>query len=905
MVIRYFIVIYILASLFPALILDAGVTGKLKGKIIDKSTGEPLIGANIILQNTTLGASTDIDGYYFIINVPPGKYNLIISYVGYQQTTIKDIQIFSDRTTSQNAALVPETFETDEIVVSGVRETIEKDRTNTAAYISDDEIGNLPVQEVSEVLQLQTGVVKDAGGALHIRGGRSGEIAYLIDGIPVTDQYRGGSSIGLENSWIQELQVISGTFNAEYGQAQSGIVNIVTKEGASRFGGKLSLSGGDYISGKSDVFMNINEIELGESDINFNLFGPLPFLNNSSFYTSIRHYSTDGWLYGQRKTRIEDTVPIQNFIHEASQSQTNEERLVGIKIPDSLLTGDNSFLPMNPEEKYSFYGKLSGQITQSIKVKYSLFYNYGESKNYSDFRRYALDGARTLYREDYTHIINLNHVLSDRTFYSLSFSYNKKNQQYYLFDDPLDTRYQGSPYSFEGFAFGGTDNNRSDITNSALTSKLDLTSQFDKYNQIKIGAEFKLHKLKHSTMETISDGPVYEQPNLRVPPINTANNNYYEHQPIEAAVYVQDKLELNELIVNGGVRFDYWDPKAPIPQNLRAQTNPKDGIRLDTKLADAETKFQISPRFGIAYPISENGVVHVSYGHFFQLPRFNAIFSNSEFEVELGGLETTMGNANLKPERTINYELGLQQQLSSLLNAEITVYYKDINNLLSQEIINTSDKKVYARYINRDYGNVKGFTVSLKTNTFKSFASSIDYSYQVAKGNASDPNSVFVAFQSNPPKESEKQVLPLDWDQRHTLNASVSFGDPSNWRIGLIGRFATGQPYSPSNPSSQLTAQFENSDRKPLTYNLDLNIYKIIDLAAYKLRVFCKVFNLTDRLNERYVYSSTGNADFPYRSFAERQILLMNPNFTLDEIDLRPDFYSEPRKVIVGVSFEF
>ncbi len=898
-------VLIIFLLLFVSNMVFAGVTGKLKGVVTDKNTGEGLIAANVVILGTGLGAATDFEGNYFIINITPGTYDVKVSYMGFENVVIKGVRIFSDKTTQQDVQLVPETFETEEIVVSGAREVVEIDRTNTASYISGEQINNLPVQEVGELLQLQTGVVRDAGGNLHIRGGRSGEIAYLIDGVPVSDQYRGGSSIGLENNWIQELQVISGTFNAEYGQAQSGIVNIVTKEGAKKFGGNISLSAGDYVTSNNDVFMNLDDYGLGESDMSLNLYGPIPGLNALSYYTSFRYYNTDGWLYGQRRTRIEDTVPIQMFMHEASQNQSNEERLIGIEIPDSLQTGDNAYVAMNPQEKLSFYGKASATLSTDIRVRYSLFYSKSESKSYSDSRRYAPDGTRTLHREDFTHIVNLNHILSNRTFYSLSISYTTKNQKYYLFNNPLDSRYRGSAYSFEGFYYGGTDNGRSDITNSSIIVKLDLTSQVDNYNQVKFGGEFKLHKLDYFTMSTISDAAVYLEPELRIPAENTAGNNTYIHEPVEASLYLQDKLELNELIVNAGLRLDYWDPNASIPENLRAETKSSDGIRLNTDFVDADTRLQFSPRFGLAYPISATGVVHVSYGHFFQLPRFNAIYTNSEFEVELGGLQTTMGNANLKPERTVNYEIGLQQKVNDFLNTELTFYYKDINNLLSQEIINTQDKKVYARYINRDYGNVKGFILSFKTSNMGKFSGSIDYTYQVAKGNASDPNSVFVDFQSSPPAESEKQVIPLDWDQRHTLNASLAFGNPGDWNIGLIGRFATGQPYTPSNPSSQLTDQFENSDRKPSILNIDLNFYKLFKINEFTVKLFCKVFNLTDRLNQRYVYSSTGNADFPYRSYAETEILRQNPNFTLDEIDLRPDFYSEPRKVVVGVGLEF
>ena len=113
-------------------------------------------------------------------------------------------------------------------------------------------------------------------------------------------------------------------------------------------------------------------------------------------------------------------------------------------------------------------------------------------------------------------------------------------------------------------------------------------------------------------------------------------------------------MESDELIVNAGLRYDYWDAKSLIPINPRATTKPNDGIRLDTDFEPSKTVMQISPRFGMAYNYSDWGVVHVSYGHFFQIPRFGFVFNNSEFEVELGGLQTVMGNANLSQRRQLH-----------------------------------------------------------------------------------------------------------------------------------------------------------------------------------------------------------------------------------------------------------
>jgi len=892
----------ILLMLFGSTVI-AGTTGKIVGKVTDEQTGEPIIGANLYLEGTSLGATTDLKGEYFILGVRPGSYTLICSYIGYSKTKIQDTRVNIDLSTIKHIALRQETIAGEEVVIVSKRVAIEKGRTNTTAYVSSEKIAAMPVQEVSDLIQLQAGVVRDASGSFHIRGGRGGEIAYLIDGVPVTDQYNGGSSIGLENSWVQELQVISGTFNAEYGQAQSGIVNVVTKEGAQKFSGKVSFSTGDHVSTADNIFWNIQTVELNEKNLTLSFQGPLALLPEGSFYTSLRQKTTDGWLYGRNDILTENTVPIQSYINTAQSTQSQEEQRYGIKVPDSLQTGDGSYVPIDGDTKTSFYGKITTRILPSLKLRYSIFYTSATGKSYSDSRRYSPEGIRTWYDNSYNHIISLNHVLSNKSFYTINFSKYSKNTKAYLFEDPLDSRYRSSPYSDNSFYFGGTQNSRYDILRSALSAKFDLTSQLTQASQMKFGAEIKRHDLDYYSLTTVAEGSLYEEPILRTPDQNTSGYNAYQVQPLEGSAYIQNVFEYDDIIVNAGLRFDYWDPNALLPVDLRAETDTENGIRLGSELEPGVARSQLSPRFGLAYPISDNGVIHVSYGHFFQLPRFNAIYNNYEYEIKLGGLQTTMGNVNLKPEKTIGYEIGIQQQLNLDFSLELTMYYKDISNLLSQEIISTVDEKVYARYINRDYGNVRGITFTLNKLNTDLVSGSIDYTYQIAKGNASDPNAVFNDYNNN--KEIEKQVLPLDWDQTHTLNTSITVGKPGGVNLSLIGRFATGQPYTPSSPGSALDTQFENSDRKPATYNFDLNLYKTVKYNNFRMKLFCKIFNLTDQLNQIRVYSSTGNSEAPYRTIPATFVLSQNPNFTAGEVDLRPDYYSEPRRVLLGIQLQY
>ena len=131
-----------------------------------------------------------------------------------------------------------EAIEGEAIIVKNHR-MIQKDLTNTESRISSDELEVMPVTDVQDVIKLQGGVTQDANGGIHIRGGRSSEVVYMVDGVSMTDGYDGGVSVSIENNNIQELQVISGTFNAEYGRAMSGIINMVTKDGSNNFKSKF------------------------------------------------------------------------------------------------------------------------------------------------------------------------------------------------------------------------------------------------------------------------------------------------------------------------------------------------------------------------------------------------------------------------------------------------------------------------------------------------------------------------------------------------------------------------------------------------------------------------------------------------------------------------------------------
>src|SRR5690606_14827331 len=177
--------------------------------------------------------------------IPPGTYSVRFSYLGYETTIVENVKIIVDQTTELPAALSPQSIEVDEVVVTAQTPMIQKDITSSISVVTREQIEALPVSTFTELLSLQAGVV-GSGANLHVRGGRSNEVAYLVDGMYVQDPLLGGLATQINNDAIQEMSLLSGTFNAEYGNALSGVVNIVTRDGSDELTGKLEVRSSEF-----------------------------------------------------------------------------------------------------------------------------------------------------------------------------------------------------------------------------------------------------------------------------------------------------------------------------------------------------------------------------------------------------------------------------------------------------------------------------------------------------------------------------------------------------------------------------------------------------------------------------------------------------------------------------------
>ena len=822
----------------------SGTTGKLAGRITDRQTGEPIVGANVTLTSTRMGASTDIDGYYHIIEIPPGTYEVTISCIGYrkdiQRTTIK-----VDLTTTLNVPMTSEAVELPEVLVRANRVAVQRDQSSTIQKTSSDDLEVMPVSTVTGVLQLQTGVVNT--GSLHIRGGRSGEVGYYLDGYRVEDPLFNGQVIEINNRAIQEMELLSGTFNAEYGNALSGIVNIVTKENSGSPHANLLYKRTNM--GIEDASNNLNE-RYYEGTISGPLWSGSPV----------------GLLFSGKK------VNADNYYFSGLTDTTGGAKKSVENSKDK---------PYGFNDLLSAVGKLSWAPFGSAKI--TLLDNYSKRKwrSYSHSMRFIPDSTYINASQSNLLGLNFRHAVTNDLFYEIRLSYYQYD--YTLSVNGLSpTQYSRAlftTFSNSLFYQNMSESTYEDQTTKAYAVKGDMTWQFNRLNLLKTGIELKKNDLDY-----------YYNSN----PVNPTDQvvNLYRRKPVEGAAYVQDKIEFETIVLNLGLRFDFFDASTSYP---RDPFNPKDPLQspLNTELQST-----LSPRVGIAYPVRDNMVFHFTYGQFFQRPEYQTLYNNLDRAFANRGT-TLFGSPTLKPEKTSSYELGIMSTLGTSTSAQVTFFSKKIENLIGVAWIYLPH--AYAYYVNEDFATVKGFEVSTKTR-LSNISFAVNYTFSVAKGSSSSQQDRYTSVYNIVGVQSLR-FLPLDFDQRHTGNAQIAFdfgkGEGPFGFLGsvfehtscnIIGRYGSGLPYT-FNPARSIYVAEQNNARLPETITLDLYARKAFSLGQIQCGVFVDVRNLLNRRNVVSVYSATGSPD---RSGDESN------RATLD-YQKDPTNYSAPRTIYVGI----
>ncbi len=917
---RRLIVVAGFLTLVPVAVY-AGTTGKIAGVVLDTETGEPLVGANVIVEGTTLGAVATGDGYFAILNVPPGSHSVRATMMGYTPVTMSNVLVVVDLTARIDFSLESTVLESPEVVeVTAERRIVERDLTASRTLVLAEDLQGLPVTDLQEVAELAAGNVMGV-----FRGGRpNGEVMVVVDGVSLRNPLGvGGMSGDLEDRpfWgeiasdeaednvlgnsifvgfsadipedaIAEMEVITGGFNAEYGDASSAVLNVVTREGASSYGGDFKvLADPKRVGWEANA---IPEITVGDPEQNdltrqtsepgyqaklrnhdrieydFSLGGPEPITTyllgqpgKANFFASGNLFGYDGRFRGSHidqsalqgkltyKLRPEYQLTLSGLYSTRDENYWQHEYDVWLGVEHA--TGD-SFAVVGPDSDWVYDPKTGKTVSDGPAGSDTVWvsdYKLWENNRFSESTTLQLT-------------LGWTHSLGPEAFYNVNLGYFETGHEEYPYDpyfwvtegekvrllwqEMAHSRFFPPESQKHGFwvqdpMYVGDRRTVSDHQN-VWTLKGDYTNQVNRNHQLKSGAEFKRYHLFRSYARVASGDNIYL--------------DRFTVRPLQAAIYAQDKMEFEGLIVNAGLRLDYFDPKQSYPND---EANPVNFEYLDdpdneeyiVDPVDADPLVQLSPRLGVSHPITERAVLHFSYGHFFQLPMLWRFYRNANYDWH--GAFRYIGNPNLDVEKTISYEIGFDQQIGRVASFDVTAFYKDIKNLIDFKQFNAGERYEFWLYWNSAYANVKGFELTTDLRPTEEIRANVAYTYQIARGRATRAAQSFSDWYSNKVPRTEDYYL--DHDQRHTISAVLSFAAPrewgpwiGDWETSLVWQYGSGRPYSSAARAENPPI---NDKRYPWTSTTNLAFQKGFEFRGITPYLQLQVYNLFNRKNLMYI----------------------------------------------------
>ncbi len=891
-----------------SLFLSAQTVSKITGKITDKETGEGLPGVNVIVKGTYYGAATDLDGVFVINNVKPGTYSIDVSMIGYKKIEQTGVKVSAGTPTTIDFKLETTVLAFgEEVVVIGEKPLFDIEETSSIRSISSVEIEAEVVETVQDIVANQVGVVKN-DDEIHIRGGRSYENAYLLDGVSVQDPLSGtGFGLQLSTDAIEQVEVITGGFNAEYGQAMSGIINVKTKEGGEKYKGSLSYKRDHF--GNFDpttpvvgIFSNDSRYSFNTDVAEFSISGPEPITNyvlpalglnlpgKFSLFTSGYMFISDSYLKNTANQLFSSTFNGTDFAPRQDNSWSGIAKLTWkIDPTHKLVISGNQSITLN-------------QNTKSLQTNLE-FVEPGPGYAY-DFQN-NLDNFNTFTHLNKQLAATWTHTINSKTFYEVKLSrffsqlrsdVNGKHWSEYT--EPQDIVTQPIDYFFnqdstivsvfpgDGFWDYGDGFTWHDHYVDEWTAKFDVTSHTTN----------NTHKLKAGIETSFAD---FQMIDIFKPWFGDLglNNDIYKVSPAYGHMYAQDQIKFKGLIANVGLRFDYWFPGKYVEDAI---DNPDiatvtDQTRVDFKnetngFFGRRWRGRMSPRVGISHPISNNQMLFFSYGHFSKRPKPQFVYAKLG-ENSAKSTFQKFGNPNLDYETTVAYEFGVRHKFSENDVFTLTAYYKDIFDYVTTINFRGTGRlsgRTFTTYLNLDYSRSRGVEVEYRKRAGSYLTGSISGTYSIATGKSSSPDDAFLVAQGS---INEKPITEdfLIWDRPWQVSAVANFSVaknkgpklfglrlPDDWNLNMRAFAQAGKRFTPQFASgtilpdgrpeyvSDLDQNGEADDpygRVAATWFwINMNFEKYFSLKGLDYTFQVEVVNLLNRQNSQVINPVTGRA---------------------------------------------
>lgn len=876
-----------------SLTASAQNTGKISGTVRDLATKEPIPGAHVLIKGTKIGGATGADGSYFILNVPPGEYEISGSMMGFQTVVQQQVIVNVNRTTTLDYLLLQTTVEMPEVQVVAKRPDVEPDKTSSSLIVRTEELQAIPaMQNLNDVLTLSSDVVDG-----HFRGGREGEELYNIQGMSVVNPLNSSSAFTPMVSALEEVEVITSGFGAQYGNAQSGVVNITMKEAQA-----------DRWRSRAEFRSRVPGLKhFGKSVYDSSANPYLKLLDSPEKWMGVdlsstegqRYYSTIGNGFDGRFGL--DTVTLSQIAYTLWMLQgrrdlnKNYDDLVDytadVTVGGPVSQNSRLFLatrlenewPMIPTEEPDYKRQIMGNIVNDLGggMVLRVLGTYTNEKTHI-FRSQRTNGLlnwlwdRVLgvsygMEENLQLGVRFSHTLSANTFYDLKLS---KLATIYNDGSPVTEpsgysgdyskiiwgRYDKTP---DHFVVGAIDDDFRQEKTGTISFDGSITSQVTNDHQLMAGLQTNFYSIDVSNRTNIRSD-------------ETERNEYYSAKPYEVGIYGQDKMEFEGMIANVGLRWDLWNQNVDYYKDIfspfRSYTGDSGMFVYDRNNSPKEktpTLGRLQPRIGISFPITTFTVFHLNYGAFVQRPSFERTISSQL--PRIGFARMQIGNPRLLPQETDSYDVGIAQGLGEGFTVDVSGYYKDVKNLIQRAFFYDITQTMYSTFVNRDYADIRGFRIAV-ANRQGFLTGSVNYTYGVATGKSSTPFNASPIFRENPPKGSLPKELPdpkdilMDFDRTHNLIVNLAVNSGENWggaigevypfeqiTIGVNAFARSGRPYTYARVGDK--ELLVNNKRTPAEYNTKLKISKKIQrLFGTTATFYLEVNNL---FNSR-IYSYNG-----------------------------------------------
>ncbi len=899
---------------FAAAPLLAQIAGKISGTVKDQQTKEPLVGVNITVLGTRMGATTDIDGAFFILNLPAGKYDLQASMVGYGKVVQRDVIVNSGKTTVADFSLGATTIEQEAIVIEATRPDVQREKTSTSEVIRGEDAQLLAgMRDVNDVIGLAADVTDG-----HFRGGRENEEYYTLQGLGIVNPLDASAAFRPIMSAVEEVEVITSGFGAQYGNAQSGVINITMKEGKpdrwrAKVESRVRAPGLKYF-GPSIYDLSANPYLQKLSDPNFWIHGDSTTGGKSIFGWTTTDLGGDTAAMIQVAQEIWKSATQRdlNKNYWRSQLDYSFEGAIGGPLDDGVtmfLAGrteeTNAIVPTEkPNKQYQIMGNMAFDFGSGAALRLSSSYQYQYDNvlgSGTGFYQWVWDRILGISYRQRTNLqagARFTKMVTPETFYEIKLNTLRTTNHlgtspwYDTITDAVRNMETGTAIitramnfmAYEAmtgktfFYLGNNLSNFSDEKTTTVSFDASFTSQVTKSHLLNGGVQGSYYFLDVNTIGSIASKGSITQKN-------------YQANPFEVGVYVQDKMEFEGMIANVGLRWDLWDSNNEYYEdqfdpfvvrdpagNPTLEHNPDLATKVKTKPIG-----RLQPRVGISFPVSITTVFHLNYGSFMQRPSFQYVIgATQKFPPGVSPVTVnSLGNPRLQPQVTNSYDIGVMQGLGDGFTLDVSGYYKDIKDQIEQAVFN--DEKggtSYFSYFNRDYADVRGFRISLAKRRSE-FSGSLNYQFGVATGkSASASNAPVLVKRDNNGNVSTdavskvpiKDVL-LNFDRTHNLIVNLAYSTPEEFgpevlvtsyplenMVFSVNAFArSGRPYT-----STLNLLDVNGKRTPAEYNVNLKISKRFkNFFGASATFYAEVFNLFDNkiYNYNYIFNNANKVD--------------------------------------------